>query len=85
MTGLDTLAAAAHLFGLEIGGPRWKTGLVAFLLAERFAVPPQEALERAMYGDDPEVQAASAEADRMIKQAERAALARDYQTTGDVA
>lgn len=84
MSGIDTLAAAAHLFGLEIGGPRWKTGLVAVLLTERYAVPAQEALERAMYAYDAEVQAASDEADRLIKQAARAALTRDYQT-GDAA
>ncbi|MBN6054573.1 hypothetical protein JYK22_21705, partial [Nonomuraea sp. RK-328] len=79
VTRLETLAAFAYAHELDLGGNLLRTGLIAQILTDRLGLSPDEAIDLAERDAfDDRVRAASYEAERLIEQARRAALAVEY-------
>lgn len=70
-----TLAMCAYVFGLEAGGHLLRRALVAEILVDWHGMDATDAIGDAIYGCDTRVADAGREADRLIRQAERVALA----------
>ncbi|MFC4006538.1 hypothetical protein ACFOY2_04855 [Nonomuraea purpurea] len=76
---LGTLALYTYLYRPDSGGGHLRTALLAQILTDQHGIVPDEAIELArLDAFDERVRAAGSEADRLIADAERKALAAEY-------
>jgi hypothetical protein len=79
VTRLETLATFTYAHELDLGGNLLRTALLAQILTDQLGLEPAVAIDLAENDAfDGRVRAASFEADLLIEQARRAALAAEY-------